>query len=251
MIDAWLYGALFLTGLAAGFIDAIAGGGGLLTLPMLLWAGLSPQLALGTNKFQSACGTALAVWRYTRAGLLHWREARLPVIVAALASVAGTLAVTRIERAFLQQLIPWLLLAVGIYALASPDLGKGTRPARLNPTTFAVLIGTLLGFYDGFFGPGTGSFWTITFVLLRGFELRQATAHTKAVNLASNIGSLAVFLLAGKIQFTIGAVMIAGQLIGAYFGAHMVITRGTRFIRVLFLSVVFALILKLLWGQMR
>ena len=251
MIDAWLCGALFLTGLAAGFIDAIAGGGGLLTLPMLLWAGLSPQLALGTNKFQSACGTALAVWRYTRAGLLHWREARLPVIVAALASVAGTLAVTWIERAFLQHLIPWLLLAVGIYALASPDLGKGTRPARLNPTTFAVLIGTLLGFYDGFFGPGTGSFWTIAFVLLRGFELRQATAHTKAVNLASNIGSLAVFLLAGKIQFTIGAVMIAGQLIGAYFGAHMVITRGTRFIRVLFLSVVFTLILKLLWGQMR
>ena len=137
MIDAWLCGALFLTGLAAGFIDAIAGGGGLLTLPMLLWAGLSPQLALGTNKFQSACGTALAVWRYTRAGLLHWREARLPVIVAALASVAGTLAVSWIERAVLHPLIPWLLLAVGIYALASPDLGKGTRPARLNPSVRA------------------------------------------------------------------------------------------------------------------
>ena len=251
MIEGWLYGALFLTGLAAGFIDAIAGGGGLLTLPMLLWAGLSPQLALGTNKFQSACGTALAVWRYTQAGLLHWREARLAVIVAAAAAVAGTLAVTRIERAFLQQLIPWLLLAVGIYALASPDLGKGARPARMNPASFAILFGTLLGFYDGFFGPGTGSFWTIAFVLFCGFELRQATAHTKAVNLASNAGSLVVFLFAAKIQFTLGAVMIAGQLIGAYFGAHMVITRGTRFIRILFLMVVFALILKLLWGQIR
>jgi uncharacterized protein len=159
--------------------------------------------------------------------------------------------VTRLERAFLQQLIPWLLLAVGLYALASPDLGQNARPARLRPTSFAILFGTLLGFYDGFFGPGTGSFWTIAFVLLCGLELRQATAHTKAVNLASNIGSLIVFLIAGKIQFGIGAVMIGGQLIGAYFGAHMVITRGTRFIRILFLTVVFALILKLLWGQLR
>jgi uncharacterized membrane protein YfcA len=251
MTEGWIYGALFLTGMAAGFIDAIAGGGGLLALPMLLWAGLPPQLALGTNKFQSACGTALAVWRYTRAGLLHWREARLAVIIAALASVAGTLAVTRLERAFLQQLIPWLLLAVGLYALASPDLGRNTRRARLRPISFAIIFGTLLGFYDGFFGPGTGSFWTIAFVLFCGLELRQATAHTKAVNLASNIGSLTVFLIAGKIQFGIGAVMIGGQLIGAYFGAHMVITRGTRFIRVIFLMVVFALILKLLWGQLR
>ncbi len=165
------------------------------------------------------------------------------------ASIAGALAVTQIDAALLKRFIPWLLLAAGIYALATPELGNAPGRRRMKPWGFALLFGALLGFYDGFFGPGTGSFWTLAFVLLCGLELRQATAHTKAVNLASNVGSLLVFLPAGTIHYGYGAVMIVGQLLGAYLGSHMVITRGTRFIRVLFLTVVFALAVKLLWKQ--
>lgn len=246
-MELWVYAALFATGLAAGFVDAIAGGGGLLTVPMLLWAGLPPQVALGTNKFQSACGTSLAVWRYTRAGLLDWGSAKLMVAIACGASALGALTVTQVGRDVLQTLIPWLLLAVGGYALLSPNMGREARPRRLPPVAFAWLFGVTLGFYDGFFGPGTGSFWTVALVLLGGLELRRATAHTKAANLASNLGSLGVFLLAGKVHFGVGVAMIAGQLIGAYGGSHVVIAHGVRWIRRVFLTVVFALTIRLLW----
>ncbi len=244
-----IYIALFLTGLAAGFVDAIAGGGGLLTVPMLLWAGLSPQMTLGTNKFQSACGTALAVWRYSKAGLIGWRQAGGVVAVSFVASVGGALAVSQLDASWLKRVMPWLLLAVGVYALASPNLGEKQSHRRLGLVAFSIIFGILLGFYDGFFGPGTGSFWTLAFVTLCGLELRQATAHTKAVNLASNVGSLFVFLPMGTVHYGCGVAMIGGQLIGAYLGSHMVITRGARFIRLLFLAVVFAVTIKLLWTQ--
>jgi uncharacterized membrane protein YfcA len=240
---------LFGAGLAAGFIDAIAGGGGLITVPALLWAGLPVPMALGTNKMQASCGTLLAVTRFARAGLIVWSEVRLAVLVTFVFAALGAWAVTMLSKELLKMIVPWLLLSVAVYALLSPRLGLQRSVAKLSAGAFALLGGSLLGFYDGFFGPGVGSFWTIALLALRGLELTRATAYTKVVNLTSNVASLLVFLWAGTVDFKVALVMIGGQLIGAQLGSGLVLKHGAPFVRVVFLIVVFALTAKLLWDQ--
>lgn len=240
---------LFSAGLGAGFIDAIAGGGGLISVPALLWAGLPPQMALGTNKMQSTWGTLLAVRRYMQAGLVSWSEVRVAVLVTFGASVFGGLTVMQVSNETLKLVVPWLLLGVAAYALLSPRFGKQPVKARLSPSAFACLAGSLLGFYDGFFGPGTGAFWTVACLSLLGLELTRATAYTKVVNLASNAASLIVFVLLARVRYDMAAVMIAGQLLGARAGSGLVIRHGAPLVRVVFLAVVFAMIAKLLWDQ--
>lgn len=247
MIDFWTCLLLAIVGLAAGFVDAVAGGGGLLTVPALLWAGLPPKLALGTNKMQSICGTAFACVQYGRAGLIRWRAVRWQLALTALASALGSIAVTRLEADFLGRLVPVLLLAIAAYFLLKPNLGLQAARPRLNPAVFGIAAGLVLGFYDGFFGPGTGSFWMVACVLGLGMDLRDATGHTKAMNLASNLGALFVFISAGHVHLPIALVLIAGQLIGARLGARMVITRGSGWIRPIFLGVAILLAARLLW----
>jgi uncharacterized protein len=248
-MDAGTLTLLFAAGLSAGFIDSIAGGGGLISVPALLWAGLPPQIALGTNKFQSSCGTVMAVRRYAQAGLVNWTDMRVAIAITFAAAVLGTLSVTLVSNEVLKKIVPWMLLAVATYTLLSPRLGHHARAARVGPAPFALFAGSALGFYDGFFGPGAGSFWTIACITLLGLELTRATAYTKVVNLASNLASLLVFALAARVRYDIGAVMIAGQLIGARLGSGLVVRHGAPFIRVVFLIVVFALVVKLLWDQ--
>ena len=243
----WIYAVLFAAGLAAGFVDVIAGGGGLITVPVLLSLGLTPTLALGTNKLQSSCGTALAAWHYGRAGLLRWKTLLPGLVITLIASALGALAVTRIDAGFLRQLIPWLLIGIALWLWLQPNAGLKTSKARMSMTAFAVVFGIILGFYDGFFGPGTGSFWTIACLLLLGLDLPAATGHTRAMNLASNLGALIVFLLAGQVRYDFAALMIVGQLIGARLGSGLVISRGTRLIRPVFLAVVLAIAARLLW----
>ena len=160
-MEAGTFILLLLAGLGAGFIDAIAGGGGLISMPALMWAGLPPHLALGTNKMQSSFGTAAAVMRYSRAGLINWKQVRLTALITFLFAGIGALTVTQISNASLQMVVPWMLLAVALYTLLSPRLGIHSGHARLNSASFSLLAGSALGFYDGFFGPGTGSFWTL------------------------------------------------------------------------------------------
>lgn len=242
----WVYALLFLAGFAGGLIDAIAGGGGLITVPALLATGMPPQLALGTNKLQSACGTLLALRRYARAGLMKSPRLGLAVACSFIASMAGAWAVTRMDPTLLGRIIPWLLAAVAIYTAANRRLGLDLRERRISFTLFAVAAGMLLGFYDGFFGPGTGSFWALGLVALLGMDLRGATGYTKAVNLASNLGSLSIFLVAGSVHLAAAGAMAAGQLLGARIGSGLVIQRGSAFIRPVFLTVVFAMTLKLI-----
>jgi uncharacterized membrane protein YfcA len=241
------YALLFAAGLSGGFIDAIAGGGGLITVPTLLWAGLPPQLALGTNKAQSSCGTILAVSRYARAGLVGWGEVRLAAALSFLGSMAGAWTVKLIGNEVLRRVIPWMLLAVVIYVALSPRLGQGASKARLDATLFAWLFGLTLGFYDGFFGPGAGALWILALVTLLGQELTRANAFTKVVNLASNLGSLVVFATHGQVAPWVALAMIAGQLIGARLGSGLVLRHGAGLIRGVFLAVVLGLVLKLLW----
>jgi len=240
---------LFACGLSAGFIDAIAGGGGLITVPALLWAGLPPQVALGTNKMQSTWGTAMAVRKYAKAGLVSWQETRLTVLFTFIAAALGAWVVTLVSNAALKAVVPWLLLVVAVYVLLSPRLGSAARSARLSLAAFALLAGCALGFYDGFFGPGTGAFWTMACVSLMGMELTRATAFTKVANLTSNAASLIVFIALGRVNYEIAGAMIAGQLIGGRLGAGMAIKHGAPFIRIIFIGVVLAMVAKLLWDQ--
>lgn len=236
-------------GLGAGFIDAIAGGGGLISVPALLAAGLPPQIALGTNKMQSTWGTLLAVRRYMQAGLVQISEIKLAVAVTFVFAMLGTLVVTQVSNDVLKQIVPWLLLGVAAYALFSPRLGRQPVQARMTLPVFSCLGGAALGFYDGFFGPGTGSFWTVGCVALLGLELTRATAFTKVVNLTSNIASLIVFIVLMKVRYDVAAIMIEGQLIGARLGSGLVIRHGAPFVRIVFLMVVFAMVAKLFWDQ--
>lgn len=247
----WQHLGLFLIGSAAGFVDAIAGGGGLLTVPALLAAGLPPQLALGTNKLQSSCGTALATFNYARAGLIEWKAWIPGIAMTVAASVAGALTAASADPSHLRKLIPIALVLLAAYTAFKPDLGAGTRPARMQRLPFSLILGLVLGFYDGFLGPGTGSFWMMACVLIQGLDLTAATGVTKVMNLSSNIGSLALFLLAGKVDFRIGLLMAAGQLIGAYAGSRVAIRQGPRLIRPVFLTVVLALAAKLAWESFR
>lgn len=242
---------LFLAGFSGGFIDAVAGGGGLITIPALLACGITPQVALGTNKLQSSCGTALAVWRYARAGLMGTPWLGLAVVAAFVASAGGALAVSAMDKALLQKLMPWMLAAVAVYTALNPRFGLHEATQKMAWLPFAALFGIVLGFYDGFFGPGTGTFWTVACVMLLGLDLRRATAYTKAANLASNLGSLVVFLPNGSVHFVAAGAMIAGQLIGAQAGSGFVIKHGAKFIRPVFLAVVFALTAKLIWDATR
>jgi len=248
---SWMHPALFGVGAVAGFIDAIAGGGGLLTVPALLAAGLPAPLALGTNKFQSSCGTALATWNYARAGLIPWNRWFTGMAVTFAAAFAGAATVTFVDPAHLRRVIPFALASIALYTAFKPDLGTATRPARMNPLGFQVVLGLLLGFYDGFLGPGTGSFWMMACVLLMGLDLRGATGVTKAMNLTSNAASLILFLWAGKVDFLVGGLMAAGQMLGATAGSRMAIRKGAGVIRPVFLTVVLVLTAKLGWDAFR
>jgi uncharacterized protein len=242
----WVLCALFVAGFAGGFVDAIAGGGGLITVPALLAAGLPPQMALGTNKFQSCFGTAMAVWRYGRAGMLKTAGIGLAVVLSLVAGAAGAAVVGRMDPAVLQRWVPWLLAAVVVYTALNRRFGLQAGRERVPPVMFAIAFGVGIGFYDGFFGPGTGSFWTVALVGLLGLDLARATGYTKAVNLASNLGALGIFLAAGSVNFVAGGVMIGGQLLGARLGSGMVIRKGAPLIRPIFLTVVVAMTAKLI-----
>jgi len=240
---------LFGTGVVAGFVDSIAGGGGLITLPVILSLGGDPQCALGTNKLQASFGSASAAWHYSQAGAVNLRDTWRACVFTFVGAGIGAMAVRQIGPNTLKVVIPLLLIAVAVYSLRNPRLGQQDHPPRLARPRFDLLLGLLLGFYDGFFGPGTGTFWTMAFVLLLGFNLTRATAHTKAVNFSSNICSLLVFAMAGQVNYVAGTAMGAGQLIGARFGSQMVMKRGTEFIRPVFVTVVLGLTGKLLYDS--
>ncbi len=246
MTGLWHFPILFSTGLVAGFVDSIAGGGGLISLPVLLNLGINPQQALGTNKLQATFGSGSATAHYAQAKIVPLRDCAFGFACSLTGAILGSIAVQHLDSSVLRKLIPALLLTVAVYTLLKPQLGASDLHPRMERWRFDLLFGLGLGFYDGFFGPGTGTFWTMAFVLVLGFNLTRATGYTKVVNFASNVGALALFLLAGKVLFTAGLVMGAGQLLGARFGSRMVVARGTRFIRPVFLAVVLALTAKLL-----
>jgi uncharacterized membrane protein YfcA len=238
---------LFAAGLTAGFIDAMAGGGGLITLPVLLGTGMPPQTALGTNKLQGTFGSGSAMLHFVRAGAVDLRACRAGILWTIVGARLGTVAVTKLNPAVLRTAIPSLLIAIALVMLFSPGLGMADVRERMGRRPFYLLFGLSIGFYDGFFGPGTGTFWAMAFVLVLGFNLTRATAATKVMNFTSNLASLVFFLANGFVSLPEGIVMGLGQFAGARFGARLVIRRGSRFIRPVFIAAVVAISVRLLW----
>ena len=250
MIRPWLYPLLFFTGLLAGFVDSIAGGGGLITIPVLLNLGLPPQDALGTNKLQASFGSGSATWHYGRAGLIDFRSCWNGIVFTAIGAGLGTWLLTRMSRDLLQQVIPWLLFAIAGYMLFQPKVGEKDIHPRFDAGVFHLLFGLVLGFYDGFFGPGTGTFWALAYMLGLGFNMTRATAHTKVMNVTSNLVSLGVFLAGGHVHLGAGLCMGTGQFLGARLGSRVVLRNGTRLIRPIFVTVAIAITARLLWQNL-
>jgi uncharacterized protein len=201
---------LFATGAVAGLIDAMAGGGGLITIPVLLGLGLPPQFALGTNKLQATFGSASAMTHFVRAGTVDIRKALAGVIWTAVGAIAGAYTVQQIDPGFLKRFIPFLLLMILAYTVFTPKLGAEEVHPRMSERAFYTVFGLLLGFYDGFLGPGTGSFWVIALMLGLGLDMRKGTGYTKLFNFVSNIVSLVVFLAGGHVMIWAGLVMGVG-----------------------------------------
>lgn len=230
-----------------GFIDSIAGGGGLITVPALMMTGMPPVNALATNKFQGSFGTLTASLTFWRKGVISVREMWFPFLLSFIGSVIGVWVLQHIDSAILEQLIPWLLVLMALYFWLSPSIGDKDRQARIGDRAYTATAVPAIGFYDGFFGPGAGSFFTLAGVELRGLSLIKATGQTKALNFASNLGGLVAFLVAGQIVFAVGAVMIVGQIIGAGLGARVAIKGGAKIIRPMVVIACLIMAIKLLF----
>ena len=244
--DLMTLGLLVAAAFVAGFVDSIAGGGGLITLPALLIAGVAPVEAVATNKLQSSFGTAMSSYSYWKAGLVDPKELRIAIIATAVGAACGGYALRLIDPGFLQRSIPVLLIAIAMYFAFGPKAAEQDSKARLSPVGFAIGVAVPIGFYDGMFGPGTGSFFAVGFVTLAGFGLLKATANTKILNFVSNIAGLLVFIVSGQVIYAIGLSMAVGQTLGAKVGAGAAITHGAKLIRPLIVVVSCAIALRLL-----
>ena len=235
--DLGTLAALSATAFVAGFVDSIAGGGGLLTVPALLLAGLDPVTAVATNKVQGTLSIASALVAYGRAGLVEWRLGAPMGMVAVLASMAGALSVHSLDRGMISSVIPLLLISVALYFGFARGPGDADSRARLPRLAFILLVVPPIAFYDGFVGPGAGSFYAVALVTLQGFGLVRTTAMAKVLNGGSNAGSLLLFTLAGSVFWPLGLLMGFFSMLGAQIGARFAVKRGTRIIRPLIVLV--------------
>jgi uncharacterized membrane protein YfcA len=237
-----------LASLLAGFVDSIVGGGGLVLVPALFatFPTAAPATLLGTNKGASVWGTSFATWQYSRRVEMRW-AALLPAAGAGfVASFAGAWLVTVVSADFLRKLLPVVLLAVLIYTLFKKELGRTHAPrfSGSKETYVASALGAVIGFYDGFFGPGTGSFLVFLLVRLLGYDFLSASAGAKLINAATNIAALVLFIAKGHIWWHFVAAMALANVLGSLLGTRLALKHGTGFVRLVFIVVVSALILK-------
>jgi len=235
----------------AGFVDSIVGGGGLILVPSLfaVFPAAAPATLFGTNKGASIWGTGLATVQYSRRVTMVWR-ALLPAAAAALcASFAGAWLVTVVSPELLRKVLPGLLLLLLAYTLAKKDLGREHAPRFDGRREVLVIsaIGALIGFYDGFFGPGTGSFFVFLLVRVAGYDFLHASASAKLLNTASNLAALVLFAWKGHVWWHLVLAMAISNMAGSLAGTHLALKHGTGFVRLVFLAVVTALIAKTGW----
>lgn len=245
-----LIAVLLAAAFAAGFIDSIAGGGGLITVPALMLAGIPPVQALATNKVQGAFGAATAAFAYARSGLVDLRKQGGGALMAFVGSIIGALAISRIPTDGLRIVLPVVMVAIALFFALKPGLDDMDRTERLRPLGFTLLIAPLIGFYDGLIGPGAGAFYMLAFVLLAGHGVLKATAHTKLLNFASNVGGILAFAVVSKPLWLLGLAMGAAQIAGALVGSKLAMRIGARVIKPLLVVTSSVLAARLLWQML-
>ncbi|RJL06451.1 hypothetical protein D3P06_03820 [Paracoccus aestuarii] len=241
---------LMLAAFAAGFVDAIAGGGGLITLPVLMLAGVPPAQALATNKVQGVFGAGTAAISYAARGLVDLRSQWRSALVAGAAGAGGALLVSAVPTEGLRLILPVILIGIALFFALKPGLDDLDRTRRLTPLVFALTVVPFIGFYDGLMGPGAGAFYMIGFVTLAGYGVLKATAHTKLLNFASNLGGLGAFALVGQPLWMLGVAMGAAQIAGAWLGARLASRVGARLIKPLLVVTSTLLAARLIWQML-
>ncbi len=241
-----LLGLLGLIAFMAGIVDSIAGGGGLIIVPALLLAGLDPVTALGTNKLQGSFGTFSSTLTYARAGQVDLKKWAPLVVFCGLSSMLGAWLVMRFSTEWLLAIMPLLLLAVAAYFLISPNIRDEGSKNRISIGAFGVSFVPLIGLYDGFFGPGAGSFFMLAIIILLGLAAIPATGLTKYLNFGGNLGALLLFIVSGKVLWLLGLIMGLCNFMGAYLGSKLAMRVGARLIRPLLVFISCAMALRLL-----
>tara|TARA_B100000676_G_scaffold136051_1_gene134898 strand:+ start:550 stop:1302 length:753 start_codon:yes stop_codon:yes gene_type:complete len=241
-----VYIILFFVAFIASLIDSIAGGGGLLTTPSMLILGISPLNVLATNKFQSCFGTFTSTYNYYKNGLLTEKKKSMYFCLSFIGSSIGTLLVSRISNETLESVIPVLLIGAALFFITN----KGPSEVKQNYKLLVVfnLLVFAIGFYDGFFGPGTGSFFVLSFIVVKGVNIMRATAVTKLLNFASNFAAFIIFAFQGYVIWLLGLIMAIAQIAGAYTGSKFAIKNGEKVVRPVLVIVSLLLSARILFG---
>ena len=234
---------LFFVGVVAGFLDTLVGGGGLLAVPALLLSGIPPIYVLGTNKFQGSMGTGIATFLLFRKKKLDWNSVKSLMFASFIGSIVGGVIIQFVDTQFLSFVIPIVLFFIAIYFIVSPKPKSTVGNSKPNKK-FELFAVPVVGFYDGMFGPGAGSFFAMTGVMLKKLEIIQATILAKPLNFASNIAGFIVFFSFGHIAFLIGILMMMGQMIGAFFGTHYLLKANPLIIRFLIVIISISMLIK-------
>jgi len=242
---------LCLASFLAGFVDAIVGGGGLIQLPaaLVILPSFPVATVVGSLKIPAFSGTFVAAWQYVKKVSINWKLVAMICTTAFLASYSGSYLLTHVSNAFMKPVLFVVLTIVAIYTYTKKDFGQKEErdlPQR-QLWQRSLLISLIIGFYDGFIGPGAGSFLILAFIALLHFDFLHASAHAKLVNLATNLGSVTLFLIKGKIIWGIALPMAAANMAGSFAGAKLAIAKGNKFIRVFFLVVVIGILIRFCW----
>lgn len=248
MHDVWLIAAaLFISGFIAGMFDSVVGGGGVVTLPALLWAGLPPYMALGTNKFAGTFASSTSTLTYVRSGHVEWRLISFMAPATFVGALIGADSVLHVNQAYLKLIIFIVILGIAILTLARRHMGHENQfpGVTRGAVALALPLAFGLGFYDGFIGPGTGSFLLFAFLSVFRFDFITAAGNGRALNFTSNAAALLLFAVRGKVAVVAGLPLALGMLGGAWTGSRLAVRRGAKLIRPLFVAVALILAVKM------
>ena len=247
-METYIIVLLCVAAFAAGFIDAVVGGGGLIQTPagLILLPNLPVATVIGTLKIPAFSGTSFAAYQYLKKVTMNWRLLMIMVAVAIPSAFLGSNLLTYMSNDFMKPLLLFILSLLAIYTYAKKNFGQHIAKNLSKRTQIfnAIMISFIVGFYDGFIGPGAGSFFVVAFIALMGFDFLHASANAKMVNLATNFGSICLFMIKGKIIWAIALPMAASNAAGGWLGAKTAITKGNGFIRIFFLVVVVATLIR-------
>ncbi|MEU7629753.1 TSUP family transporter [Nocardia sp. NPDC049220] len=249
------WAVLLTAATAAGWVDAVVGGGGLIILPTLLLVspGIAPQTALGTNKLAAVAGTSASVVTFARKVPIRWRVLIPAAVIAAATAGTGAAAISLIDRDLFIPIVLVVLVGVAVFVTLRPSIGVTLAthpPTRRKLVLTVALAAGLIGFYDGLLGPGTGTFLIITFATVLGTEFVRAAAMAKVINCGSNVGALVFLAATGHILWALGMTMAVGNVLGAIVGARMALRNGAEFVRIVLLVVVIGMVIRLGWQQL-